>query len=185
MATNHLAAGVLVPLRWRDDVEVILTERASHLSNHPGEICFPGGRPEDGDADVCATALREAREEIGLEHADVLGALSTIPLYTSDHRLHPFVAQVPSDARLRIQPSEVASIVVLGMVELLASSTMHGIPWEQDGMTHVSPVFETESKLVFGGTAHALWELLGVVAPLFDRELPELVTGKYTWRDVV
>ena len=177
---------MLVPLRWaRDDVEVILTERALDLSNHPGEICFPGGRPEEGDEDVCATALREAREEIGLEHADVLGKLSSIPLYTSDHRLHPFVAQVPSDARLRIQPEEVASIVVLRVRALLDSQSMHGIPWEQEGMTHVSPIFETDTKVVFGGTAHALWELLGVVAPLFDRTLPALITGKYTWADVL
>lgn len=183
--TNHLAAGILVPLRWREaDVEVILTERSAELANHPGEISFPGGRPEDGDADVSATALREAHEEIGLEGAELLGPLSSIPLYTSDYRLHPFVARVPRDARLRLQPSEVASLVIFGLRELLETE-LHGIPWEHEGARHVSPIFETETKLVFGGTAHALWELLGVVAPLFERELPELVTGKYTWGDVL
>lgn len=183
--TNHLSAGILVPLRWRDDdVEVILTERAADLANHPGEISFPGGRPEEGDENVCATALREAHEEIGLQRAEVLGPLSSIPLYTSDYRLHPFVAEVPADAELTIQPSEVASLVVLGLYEILESE-LHGIPWEHDGIRHVSPIFETETKLVFGGTAHALWELMGVVAPLFERDLPELITGKYTWGDVL
>ena len=183
--TNHLPAGILVPLRWlAGDVEVILTERSAHLQTHPGEISFPGGRPESSDVDIEATALREAREEIGLEHAEVLGPLSTIPLYTSDYRLHPFVARIASDVVLRRQPSEVASLVTF-RVRALLDSAHHGIPWEGGGVRHVSPVFETETKLVFGGTAHALWEFLAVAAPLFGTELPELVTGKYEWSDLI
>lgn len=183
--TNHLNAGILVPLRWLDDeIEVILTERAAHLSNHPGEICFPGGRSEEGDENARATALREAEEEIGLHGAEVLGELSSIPLYTSDYRLHPYVACVPNNAQLTLQESEVASLVKFGIRELL-DTKLYGIPWEHEGREHVSPIFEAPTKLVFGGTAHALWELLEVVAPLFETKVPKLITGKYTWGDVL
>ncbi len=66
------AAGVLVPVLCAGGVpQVILTKRASGLKHHPGQIAFPGGKQEDTDADITATALREAREEIGLDPASV------------------------------------------------------------------------------------------------------------------
>ncbi|MCL6283467.1 CoA pyrophosphatase [Ruegeria sp. 2012CJ41-6] len=60
-------AGVLVPiLMHKDGPRLILTKRSSALKHHPGQIAFPGGKQDEGDADVTATALREAEEEIGL-----------------------------------------------------------------------------------------------------------------------
>ena len=59
-------ASVLVPLVQRDELTVLLTQRTDHLSDHPGQISFPGGRAEPEDPDATATALREAQEEIGL-----------------------------------------------------------------------------------------------------------------------
>jgi 8-oxo-dGTP pyrophosphatase MutT (NUDIX family) len=71
-------AGVLMPLQVVGDrLDVVLTKRAAHLKNHPGQISFPGGRQDPGDADAIAAALREAEEEIGLprEQVRVLGSL--------------------------------------------------------------------------------------------------------------
>jgi len=73
-------ASVLVSFVYRDDDwHVVLTKRASVLRHHPGQIAFPGGKMDEGDASVEATALREAHEEIGLHPSSVrlLGALST------------------------------------------------------------------------------------------------------------
>lgn len=73
-------AGVLVGIQQgRDGAEVILTKRSSRLKHHPGQIAFPGGKVDDGDADVTAAALREAMEEIALppEKVQVLGHLPT------------------------------------------------------------------------------------------------------------
>ncbi len=183
---NHLRAGVLVPVRWGpDDLEVILTERAAHLSNHPGEISFPGGRPEPQDASIEETALREADEEIGLRDARVLGRLSSIPLYTSDYRLEPVVAEVPAGAQLAADPEEVAAILPFSVRETLGLPTLHGIPWEHEGVRYLSPIFELGDQLVYGGTAHALHELLQVLAPLSGATLPPMEPGRYSWTDVL
>ncbi len=88
-------AAVLVPILDRPDPEVILTVRSDTLAQHPGQVSFPGGSVEQGDQSAISTALREAEEEIGLEHAQVspigfLDRLDTI----SDFRVLPVVGLV-------------------------------------------------------------------------------------------
>ena len=104
-------ASVLVPLVLRDELTVLFTQRTDHLTAHPGQISFPGGRVEPGDADAVATALRESHEEIGLRAAevDVLGAL---PIYTtgSGFIVTPVVALVRNDFEPVVDPFEVAEV---------------------------------------------------------------------------
>jgi 8-oxo-dGTP pyrophosphatase MutT (NUDIX family) len=182
--TNHLRAGILVPLRLGDDPTTILTERTSHLSNHAGEVCFPGGRPDADDPNLEATALREAEEELAIREARILGRLSSVPLYTSDFRLEPFVAEV-GDTALRANPGEVKRVLEVPLASILSAPFLHGAPWVQDGQTILSPLFEVDGALVYGGTAYVLYELLTIVAPLTGRPVPPLRAGKYTWPDIL
>ncbi len=79
-------AGVLVPVfEQNGQARLILTKRSSALKHHPGQIAFPGGKQDEGDIDITATALREAHEEIGLEpsNVDVLGLLNSHETVTS------------------------------------------------------------------------------------------------------
>lgn len=104
-------ASVLIALVPRDEITVLLTQRTDHLTDHPGQISFPGGRAEPEDADAAATALREAHEEIGLESSfvDVLG---TMPTYTTGTGfiVTPVVAFVRPGFSLQADPFEVAEV---------------------------------------------------------------------------
>jgi len=96
-------AGVLIGLHERDGaLQVLLTVRAARLHDHAGQISFPGGRLEAGDRDVVDAALREAREEVGLERSRV-EILGTLPVYRtiSSYLVTPVVALIAPGAALR------------------------------------------------------------------------------------
>jgi 8-oxo-dGTP pyrophosphatase MutT (NUDIX family) len=104
-------ASVLIALVPRNELTVLLTQRTAHLTDHPGQISFPGGRVEAQDADAAATALREAQEEIGLEASfvDVLGAMPTYATGTG-FIVTPVVALVKLGFTVKPEPFEVAEV---------------------------------------------------------------------------
>jgi 8-oxo-dGTP pyrophosphatase MutT (NUDIX family) len=104
-------ASVLVPLVQRSELTVLLTQRTEHLTDHAGQISFPGGRAEPEDRDEVATALREAQEEIGLQPA-VVEVLGQLPIYTTGTGfiVTPVVGLLPPDQPLAPDPNEVAEV---------------------------------------------------------------------------
>ena len=105
------AASVLIAIVLRGEPTVLLTQRTDHLTDHPSQISFPGGRTERRDADAVATALREAHEEIGLEAAQV-EVLGVLPTYTTGTGfvVTPVVGLVRLGFELQPDPFEVAEV---------------------------------------------------------------------------
>lgn len=100
--------------------QVILTKRAPHLKHHPGQIAFPGGKQDEGDIDVTATALREAQEEIGLppELPSILGHLPTHETVTS-FSVTPVVAILEASFEPVAEPGEVDEIFFVPLAHVL------------------------------------------------------------------
>jgi 8-oxo-dGTP pyrophosphatase MutT (NUDIX family) len=105
-------AGVLIGIYGNAGAPVVyLTKRASHLKHHPGQIAFPGGKMDHGDADEAAAAIREANEEIGLptDAVDVIGQLSAHETVTGFNVI-PTVVEITGTFRPVSDPSEVAEV---------------------------------------------------------------------------
>ncbi|MFC4235700.1 CoA pyrophosphatase [Thalassospira xianhensis] len=105
-------AAVLVPLVQRDEgLHVILTRRTDHLSDHAGQISFPGGRQEDNDNTLEETALRETEEEIGLArvHIDLVGRLDDYYTVTG-YQVTPVVGLITPPFDLAPDAHEVAEV---------------------------------------------------------------------------
>jgi 8-oxo-dGTP pyrophosphatase MutT (NUDIX family) len=114
-------AGVLVAVSLAGDKPtVILTKRSSALKHHPGQIAFAGGKQDDGDVDVTATALREAQEEIGLpvDLARVLGSLPEHETVTG-FRVTPVVAVLERGFDVVPEPGEVEEVFQVPLAHLM------------------------------------------------------------------
>jgi 8-oxo-dGTP pyrophosphatase MutT (NUDIX family) len=112
LSASATPASVLLPLVRREDgLSLLLTQRTAHLTDHAGQISFPGGRAEEKDVSAIETALRETEEEIGLHrrHVEILG---TLPDYLTGtgYRITPVVSIIQPPFDLQADPSEVAEI---------------------------------------------------------------------------
>ncbi|MEQ1754611.1 MAG: CoA pyrophosphatase [Micropepsaceae bacterium] len=105
-------AAVLVPIVERDQcLSVIFTRRADHLARHAGQVSFPGGRVNEGEANAIDAALRETEEEVGLSrmYVEVIGELDRYETGTG-FSIQPIVGLVSDGFELKIDPSEVAEV---------------------------------------------------------------------------
>jgi 8-oxo-dGTP pyrophosphatase MutT (NUDIX family) len=156
-------AAVLLPLYgWPEEPGLIFTERRADLRRHAGEISFPGGRQDESDADLAATALRETREEIGLEPAavELSGALPPASTFVTGYRIHPFVGRVADPAELGLEPNpdEVETVLTFSLRLLREGYEMRRLI--RRGVPIHTPTYEVEGHLIWGATARILGDLL-------------------------
>lgn len=145
------------------DARVVLTERVVGGRHHSGEVSFPGGRAEPGDADVVATALREAAEEVGLDaeqaRVEVLGRLEPVWIPVSGFRLTPVVAAARRRPVLAVAPAEVSRIVEAPLTLFLRGAPIRRVEAQVGERLLRYGAYPVEDLLVWGATARVLGQL--------------------------
>jgi 8-oxo-dGTP pyrophosphatase MutT (NUDIX family) len=160
-------SAVLVPLLAVDGaLHVLFTRRAASLPHHQGQVAFPGGSRDAEDADVEATALREANEEIGLRPADVrvLGLLDDIETVASRFLITPVVGVVPHPYPWRPAAHEVDAIFTVPVHDLLAPGMEREELWDFDGRQVPIRLFPVAGQVIWGATHRITRNLLDVFA---------------------
>jgi 8-oxo-dGTP pyrophosphatase MutT (NUDIX family) len=155
-----IAAAVLVPIVHGPEPGVLLTKRTSHLTAHAGQVAFPGGRIDPGDASPEAAALREAQEEIGLppDRAELLGRLPDYVTGTG-FRISPVLALLPGPLDLAPNPQEVEAIFMLPLHVLLDPDAPERRRAEFRGRIREFWVWPHELHYIWGATAAILVHL--------------------------
>ena len=154
-------AAVLIPIVARPQgATILLTQRASELSHHAGQIAFPGGRIDAADASPLAAALRETEEEVGLTRAAVtpLGYLD--PYFTgSGYRILPIVAIVTPPFALRVNPAEVEEAFEVPAQFLMDPANHLWHLRERDGRRFGTYAMPFGDRNIWGATAGILRNL--------------------------
>jgi 8-oxo-dGTP pyrophosphatase MutT (NUDIX family) len=156
------SAVLLALFGWPDRPGLIFTERRADLRRHAGEVSFPGGRPDPGDADLEATALRESSEEIALDPAavEVVGALPPVSTFVTGYRIQPFVGLVAEPAELGLEPNptEVETVLAFTLDRLREGYEMRRLV--RRGVPVHTPTYEIEDTLIWGATARILGDFI-------------------------
>jgi 8-oxo-dGTP pyrophosphatase MutT (NUDIX family) len=148
------ASAVLVPLFYsQGQYHILFTERSDEVVFHKGQVCFPGGTWEASDSSLLETALREAKEEIGLEVDDIeiLGELDDMLTFVTDYVISPFVGLVTHPRSLRTNGREVK-----GAFSVPLSFLMDEANFKQDA-------YEYEGHVIWGATARILRQFIGLL----------------------
>ncbi len=166
-------AGVLLPLLEREgNLLVLLTKRTNHVEHHKGQISFPGGAVDKGDASYQETALRETREEVGLseEFIDVLGPIDDTLTLVSSFLIHPFVGIVRPGCAYSLNPAEVKRVLEVPLsVFHPRYATMKNYTFEHEGKSFQAPGYAHEGNVIWGATARIIdnfMQILGEKIPL-------------------
>ena len=156
-------AAVLVPIVARDQPTILLTQRATHLPDHPGQISFPGGKIDPQDDSPLAAALREAEEEIGLERrfVDPIGYLD-LYMTTLGYRIVPTIARVTPGFALNLNRAEVDDTFEVPLAFLMAEENhkLHSREWK--GMTRTVYAIPFGERYIWGVTA-------GILRNMYER----------------
>ena len=157
--TRFTEAAVLVPIVNRDGrLQILFTQRTAHLDDHAGQISFPGGRVESGDANREETALRETEEETGLARGAVT-VLGRLPVYEipSGFRITPVVGWVEPPFALQPDPFEVEAIFEAPLGHFLDIANYQRRQFHFRGRHRHYMAVPHEGRYIWGATAGMLY----------------------------
>jgi 8-oxo-dGTP pyrophosphatase MutT (NUDIX family) len=155
------SAGVLILLYPVDGrLAFVLTRRTEMVATHRGQISLPGGAREPQDATLADTALRETCEELSTCQGDIriLGSLTPLRVVVSGFVIHPFVAHIAYRPDFTPEPTEVAEILEMPLLDLLDDSIKVEERWDFQGVPRDIPFYRIKGLPLWGATAIILSE---------------------------
>jgi 8-oxo-dGTP pyrophosphatase MutT (NUDIX family) len=163
---NARQGAVLALLYPAEDVlSLLLIRRTADGGAHSGQIGFPGGKAEEADADLIATALREAQEEVGLLSCDVdiIGALSSLYIPVSNYNVHPFVGYTQRKPDYILSAAEVDEVIEVPVAELFHPERITKVvvtsPADKSFIRKVPAYKLLDETVIWGATAMMISEL--------------------------
>ncbi len=163
---GRIPSAVLIPLYCENgSYHVVFIRRTDTVSTHKGQISFPGGSRDPEDADLRATALREAWEEIGLrsEDAEVLGEMDDEYTTTSNFVVTPFVGKIPWPYEFTLCADEVAELLTVPLGKLLDGSARRDDVETWHGRQIPPPTYHHRDYVIWGATALILEKFIDIL----------------------
>jgi len=163
-APGDRLAAVLALLVETPELGLVFGRRSHALPRHAGQVAFPGGVADEADADLAATALREAEEEVGLDPAlpEILGALPAVHTTVSGILVTPFVGALDVLPALTLGDGEFDEVRTFPVLRLLEVEAL--VEWERpDGRRWEGWTYELEGTTIWGATGQMLHDLLEIL----------------------
>ena len=162
---KYVSAAILFPLIERENnINVILTKRSEYMSDHPGQVCFPGGKYDLKDKTMENCAKREAMEEIGLksDHIRILGELDKCITGTG-FKITPVIASVSSNYMPQIDKSEVSEVFEVPLKFLINYKNRHIVYSKYEGIKYSFYEYNWKNKKIWGSTAKIIVNFCDIV----------------------
>lgn len=167
--TTERRAGVLLMFYpKRGAPHVLFTKRSKEVAEHKGEISFPGGAYDPEDETILQTALRESREELGLNvnELEILGELDDVYVPPTRFLITPFIAFAREPPKPRPSASEISEVIEIPVSELLDPSILREELRGAGGMKRYLQFYNYEDHVIWGATARILKQFLDLVSSI-------------------
>jgi len=164
-------AGVLVLLYLKGThVFIVLTRRTDLVEHHQAQISFPGGRQEEGET-IEQTALRETKEELGIQPSaiQILGKLTPLYIPPTNYCIYPVVAQMKEHPQFKPSSFEVAEVLEIPLNYLIDPQTVRREMWVLNGKDVDVPFYFFKDNKIWGATAMVLAEFVEILNDLKEK----------------
>jgi 8-oxo-dGTP pyrophosphatase MutT (NUDIX family) len=157
---------LLFPAGSHAEVSLVLILRPTYDGVHSGQIALPGGRYENSDGDLFNTALREAREEIGIDPGKVriIGQLTDLYIPPSNYIVAPFIGFTGEEPIFNPDHQEVEKVIVIRLKDLINEGSLKMKEFVvSNGLKITAPCYDIDGNLIWGATAMILSEFIEIV----------------------
>jgi 8-oxo-dGTP pyrophosphatase MutT (NUDIX family) len=159
-------SGVLILLySLKDEIFTVFMKRPEYGGPHSGQISFPGGKHETADLSLIETALRESKEEIGINPSsvEILGTLTPLYIPVSNFKVLPVVGYVAEKPSFRIDPEEVDFLIEVSLQTLMNQDIVKYRNGMLGNESIEVPYFDVDNQQIWGATAMILSEFLEII----------------------